>query len=327
MATGSLEYRVVDRSILLPYYKRWLIEPLLPHIPARVTPNAITHAGHLALLAGTVQLLALWPSRGVGYVAATLLMQAQVWCDNADGGHARRTGQSSALGEFLDHGLDVLNVVYIALLTCMGLGVSPGWWVALAVVVPTAVSVTYWEQSHTGTFQLGLLNQIESSVVLSGVLLTAAVLGHDVYARVSVAGVSLQLAFCLWTVIQIGVGIARGLWRVARLDRPALASVAPVLALDVAVGVAAATGGLTAPAAVTVGVAVNVFFAVRMLTLRIKRERPRVERSVLAAAAVCVASAVLREPAVSWPLAALAALGFGAATMRDARTSVRRVVG
>ena len=220
MATGSLEYRVVDRSILLPLYKRLLIEPLLPYIPARVTPNAITHAGHLALLVGTAQLLAAWPSRGFGYVAATVLMQAQVWCDNADGGHARRTGQSSPLGEFLDHGLDVLNVAYIALLTCMGLGVSPGWWVALTLLVPTAVSVTYWEQSHTGTFQLGLLNQIESSVVLSGVLLAAAALGHDVYARVSIAGVSLQLAFCLWTVIQISVGIVRGLWRVARLDGP-----------------------------------------------------------------------------------------------------------
>ena len=39
----ALVYKADDRSILLPYYKRFLIEPTLPFIPARLHPNVITH--------------------------------------------------------------------------------------------------------------------------------------------------------------------------------------------------------------------------------------------------------------------------------------------
>src|SRR5260221_5390951 len=101
----SLVYEVEDRSILLPLYRSLFVTPLLPVLPPRLSPNAITHAGHLCNLAGTLVLLALWPERGWPYLAAALGLHLYNWCDNADGAHARRTGQTSATGEFLDHGL------------------------------------------------------------------------------------------------------------------------------------------------------------------------------------------------------------------------------
>jgi len=39
MTTPALAYSVQDRSLLLPYYKRFLVEPLLPFIPASVNPT------------------------------------------------------------------------------------------------------------------------------------------------------------------------------------------------------------------------------------------------------------------------------------------------
>src|ERR1700733_12498584 len=108
-----------------------------------------------------------------------------MWFNNADGAPARRTNQCSPFGEFLDHGLDQLNTVYIAYLTAMSLGVPPIWWVIIAIIIPGAGAVTYWEQSQTGVFRLGLLNQVESLSLLSIILGVSAVVGNSMWARVS----------------------------------------------------------------------------------------------------------------------------------------------
>src|SRR5262245_35111115 len=129
MASGAPAYKVEDRSLLLPYYRRFFVDPILPHLPPALHPNTITHAGHALNLIGALLLLVVWPARGWPFARATLLLQAYLWCDNADGAHARRTGQCSAFGEFLDHGLDQFNTVYIGYLTAMALGASPFWWV------------------------------------------------------------------------------------------------------------------------------------------------------------------------------------------------------
>src|SRR5262249_4649696 len=148
---------------------------------ARLNPNTITHTGHLLNLTGTIFLLAMWPKRGWPFVVAMLTLQLYTWCDNADGAHARRTNQCSALGELLDHGLDSLNTVYMAYLTAMALGVPPAWWVALALIIPGAGAVTYWEQAQTGVFRLGLLNQLESVTVLSTALVVSAIFGSSIW--------------------------------------------------------------------------------------------------------------------------------------------------
>lgn len=333
MPSGTLEYRVEDRSILLPYYKRYLIEPLLPYIPARVSPNAITHAGHVANLAAVALLLGLGARRGWPFVAATALMQLQVWCDNADGGHARRTNQCSPLGEFLDHGLDVLNVIYIGILTCVALGATPGWWVALTLVIPTAVSVTYWEQAVTGTFRLGLLNQIESAVVLSAVLLASAWFGNDFTANLSYGGVSARQAFCVWAFAQVAVGLGRSVARVARVEPSALPAIAPLLAFDVAVVGGVWAGALDVPSAVVIGVAMNVFTGVRTLLRRLGHERPRVEGLLVAGGALLAAVTAVKAAGVALPegtaraLAALACGVFGVRAALDAREGVAKVEG
>src|SRR5690348_1168365 len=102
MATGAPAYKVEDRSILLPFYRRFFVDPLLPYLPAKLNPNTITHVGHLLNLLGAVFLLVMWPKRGWPFVAAMITLQLYTWCDNADGAHARRTNQCSPLGEFLD---------------------------------------------------------------------------------------------------------------------------------------------------------------------------------------------------------------------------------
>src|SRR5438094_8262042 len=99
MGEAGLEYRVEDRSVLLPLYRRLLVTPTLRFIPSRVHPNSITHAGHLLCLLGAATVVCMGTSSGWPFVVAAIGVQLYNWCDNADGAHARRTGQCSAMGE------------------------------------------------------------------------------------------------------------------------------------------------------------------------------------------------------------------------------------
>jgi phosphatidylglycerophosphate synthase len=333
MSAGVPAYKVEDRSILLPFYRRFLVDPLLPLLPASLNPNTITHAGHMLNLAGTVLLVGLWPKSGWPFVAAMVLLQIYMWCDNADGAHARRTNQCSPLGELLDHGLDQLNTVYIAYLTCMALGISPLWWVVIALIIPGAGAVTYWEQSTTGTFRLGLLNQVESLTVLSIVLTGSAFLGNDFWGSTMIFGISLQRGFQIWVAASILFGMLRNAQRVG--SAAGFSAVLPILAFfgfGAAIFAAAALGAISTIAGVTLATCMNVYFGMRMLTLRLHSEKPRVEPVLLAGIVVVAALAAFRlisgqEPGslVSPVLSVIACVVFGFHALADTRKSVQHI--
>lgn len=274
----ELAYEVQDRSILLPHYKRLFIEPTLRFIPRRISPNAITHAGHLLNLAALVVLV-----RGGSPLISAALLNAYLWADNADGAHARRTKQTSATGEFLDHGFDLLNATYVAIMTVIALGAPPMWSVAAAVVVPAAAAVTYWEQAETGTFQLGMFNQIESIACLTVVLVARAALGP--------LPAMLGVALLATTTLTALVGIANSVRRVVRRGGRLMPFVAP-LAFGVAIALVTATGTLGTVPAVAIGAAGFIFLGVRQLHLRIRKEKPLTEYSVIVAAAFLGAQAL-----------------------------------
>jgi phosphatidylglycerophosphate synthase len=325
-------YKVDDRSLLLPYYKRWLVDPLLPLLPAKLNPNTITHVGHLANLAGVVLLIAVWPSRGWPFAAAAALLHFYMWCDNADGAHARRTNQCSPLGEFLDHGLDQLNTVYIGYLTALALGASPTWWVVITLLIPGAACMTYWEQQQTGVFRLGLLNQVESLTVLGIALCASAILGVNEFKSISLFGLPVGLACCLWSGSTILFGMARGIVRVAgHSGARAVGPIVPLLFFGATIFGAARVGAISTIEAVTLATCLNVFFGTRMLTRRLQGEPARIEVAPMiggAALALIIAWTALGH-AVSASLGtALAATGcvcFGLLAANDAKKSVQHL--
>jgi phosphatidylglycerophosphate synthase len=330
MASGTLAYTVDDRSILLPYYRRFLVDPFLRFIPARVSPNTITHAGHLHNLAGTVILVGLWPEQGWPFVLAMVLLQAYMWCDNADGAHARRTNQCSAFGEFLDHGLDQLNTVYIGYLTAMALGVPPIWWVVIALIIPGAGAVTYWEQSQTGVFRLGLLNQVESLSVLSITLVMSAVYGRSGWTGWSLFGViTLQKAMLLWSTSTILFGKARSMVRVAKARGVlAVLPIVGLLAFGGAIVLAAYYGAISTVTGVTLATGANVYFGMRMLRNRLHGETPRLGRLLVAGTAMLLALsgwsryAAAPSPTFGLGLTVIASFVFGLHAIGDTRRSI-----
>lgn len=324
----ALEYRVIDRSILLPAYRRGLVDPVLPLLPASLNPNTITHAGHLANLLGLVLLW--WAGAAAPWACAVgvVALQLYLWCDNADGAHARRTGQTSVYGEFLDHGLDQLNTVYIGCFTALALAVSPAWFVATVLLTSGAAVVTYWEQSVTGVFRLGLLNQVESLLVLSLALAVTGVMGPEVWSTTLVPGVTVRGVMLGWMTVTILFGAARALGRVARA-----AGAAQVAPMALFVGTSALIVALVAAAVVpwTVGLAaavtLDVYTGMRMLALRFERRAPQLEPIVVVTAVL--ASALWLgahrglEPAYAAPALGVVVAALVLLTVREARRGLR----
>ena len=318
MSTPALAYSVRDRSILLPYYKRFLVEPLIPVIPARISPNAITHGGHLINLLALVALVAASGrmDRGWPFFLVPVLVHVWLWCDHADGGHARRTGQCSALGEFLDHGLDLLNATYVICMTVVALGTPPFWSVTAAVVVPAAAAITYWEQAETGVFQLGLLNQIESVCSLSVALVARGIFGVAAMAGIRVGPWPLP-DFILAVVSIVALfGILRCAMRVRQKEGRVKPFAAPFL-FGAAVTLAAATGALGTLPAILVGASVYVFVGVCQLNHRIRGERPQLSSGVLVAGVIVFGLAGYRmrlgtmPPALEWGATGILTTVFG----------------
>ena len=330
MEPGTLAYKVDDRSILLPYYRRFIVDPFLRFIPAAVNPNSITHAGHQLNLIGTALLVGLWPERGWPFLLAMVLLQAYMWCDNADGAHARRTNQCSAFGEFLDHGLDQLNTVYIGYLTAMALGVPPIWWVVIALIIPGAGAVTYWEQSQTGIFRLGLLNQVESLTVLSMALTMSAIYGRNGWTQWSIFGViSVQKAMLAWSTSTILFGKVRSMVRVASLrGLPAVLPIVGLLSFGGAIVLATYFGAVSAIAGVTLATGANVYFGMRMLANRLHGETPRLGGVLVGGTAVLLGLAASSHyghapgPLVGPALAVVVCAVFGLHAIGDTRRSI-----
>jgi phosphatidylglycerophosphate synthase len=326
----ALVYKADDRSILLPYYKRFLIEPTLPFIPARLHPNVITHFGHVVNLIAVALLVALRPRHGWVFIASMLLLQVYNWADNADGAHARRTRQSSAFGEFLDHGLDVLNTTYIALMTVLAIDSTHAWAIVLSIIIPGAASLTYWEQAETGIFRMGLLNQIESVMVLSIIMVVDAVFGVDLLHRVHLGPFSAWHFLHVWPLVTILFGMARGVMRVHAAGRPVLPALA-FLSLHATIFAAGSMHLLSTLVAVSFAVAVNVFWGARMLSRRLAGERARVEPALVVGMLGMTGYIGLRTVGVSLTheqgvgLAALVCAGYAVCSVQAARAGIASI--
>src|SRR3990167_6289289 len=99
-----------DYIYRLTYY---LLTPVAPHIPKRISPNQITVLGFLSALMGTALLF--FVKTPMAYIYWVIFNLIWFLLDALDGMHARLSNQSSEYGAFLDHALD--NIYFIFMLT------------------------------------------------------------------------------------------------------------------------------------------------------------------------------------------------------------------
>lgn len=105
------KYKVSDHSILsAKFQKLWDFQ--VQFFPSYVHPNLISLAGFLFILYGYI-LTVRFVSNPLLVLAVVLLTMGYANLDSLDGKHARRTGNSSPIGELFDHALDNISMVLI----------------------------------------------------------------------------------------------------------------------------------------------------------------------------------------------------------------------
>jgi phosphatidylglycerophosphate synthase len=157
-------YRCEDRSILLDFYKRTMVPLWRWWVPRWLPANMITLGSSACM----------WVVLGLSFnatafspetlaVAMMALTQAFLAYDHVDGMQAKATGTSSALGEYLDHSLDVYHGAIMPIATCALLGGVPTWLV-LALVWCSLVSfaATMVEEKERGELFFGWFGTVEA---------------------------------------------------------------------------------------------------------------------------------------------------------------------
>lgn len=234
-------YNVEDRSILLPYYKRFVWEPLLALVPARITPNTLSIWGNVGSTLSFVVLLFANPSERWAFAVAAAGTFAYLCLDNMDGTHARRTGQSSPLGEFLDHWFDSFNTGFLTLGLYYAARLPPEQILAVVAATNVAYFATMWEQRHTSFIRFGRGGQIEGVSVIVLVYVAIALLGHEAICRTPLFGllsvVELTAVLLVFAYVLTVIGSA------ARTGR-AFGEWAPLLLVMALVGAWYAVGRL-----------------------------------------------------------------------------------
>lgn len=122
----AYKYNCIDKSIVLPYFKKYYVELFYRLIPYPLTANYITLISS-GLMVGLLVTILLTPN-----ISSTSLALIIAFClngyvvgDHLDGMHAKNTKTGSQLGEFLDHYLDVYNGAITAFVIIFFVGDIP----------------------------------------------------------------------------------------------------------------------------------------------------------------------------------------------------------
>ena len=312
-------YASAQESILRPYYQRWIWNPALGLIPASLSPNALTGISTLCCAASFL-LAATMASNPVAMLAASLGIFAYLSLDNMDGAHARETGQSSRLGEFLDHWLDTLNNGFVILGACLAVGLGPLFTLLVLAAGTLAFFAVQLELRHTGVFRMGRVADIEGNTAVSALYLLIAVLGPEFFAQTPLEG---GPSFA----VLLGAGVmGQALWTflsaMLRLESgrgdclPLLLCLATLIAWGATQLDASAAGAGTALLAA--GFFANPVFTSGPILARLRGLSTATEDRVALGLVVASACAGVAGLANSAALAWAVTLGFGVMTVRYA---------
>lgn len=159
-------YKVRDEELLLDFYKKLIWNRIIPRIPDAITPNSLTIVGQICAVLSAIATWLAVSGTPIFYLVSGLLLMAYLTFDNIDGAHARRTKQTSVLGEFLDHGLDGLASTAILIVTGLVLTLDQTWLVLLCTLGAFGFVALFWEQFRTGLLVIPRFSSTEGVTVL-----------------------------------------------------------------------------------------------------------------------------------------------------------------
>ncbi len=179
------KYSCDDRSMLSPYYKRFICEPFIKLVPRTLHPNWLTTLAAVCTMlafALTADAFGEFDEMGPwGPIAVAVLILGYITLDNSDGLQARRTKTSSPLGDFLDHFFDAGGVVLIPMMIMVAADMNPALQIVAAAFTAFSFWLVNWEKSHTGTMVIPPVGDVEGNLAAVGWWLTCAALGGPLW--------------------------------------------------------------------------------------------------------------------------------------------------
>lgn len=171
-------------TIVLKHFWNWLTNLF----PLWFAPNAITMAGLVVTLCTTLALILLdlkcqGEAPRWSYLLCAIGIFLYQTLDGCDGKQARRTGTSSALGEFFDHGCDVYATFFysVAAVCIPGLIDYPYLMVALVVIVLQLNYTYHWQTYVCGVLYFKSFDIAEAQVAQISACLLTFFLGPEVW--------------------------------------------------------------------------------------------------------------------------------------------------
>lgn len=150
---------IID-GLTYPYLER-----LERHIPRSVTPNSITVAGFLLMVVGVATLIVV--KHPIALLVFAVFSILSTTFDGLDGIHARRTGQTSKFGDFLDHFLDQLSGFLVLFGILVRFDLFTPLYVFICLSLTTINTVTFVFKSLSGYLYIGPMGPSTNVVLLA----------------------------------------------------------------------------------------------------------------------------------------------------------------
>ena len=323
MPGPKYSYESAQQSILLPFYRRYLWNPILSALPLTLSPNAMTLFSTFCcatsfLIAATLR------ESTIAMLIAALLVVAYFTFDNLDGAQARRIGRSSRLGEFLDHWLDTLNNGFIVLGACLAAGL-PGL-ITLGVLsfASLAFFAVQWELRHTDVFRVGRVGDIEGNTTVVLLYCAIAIFGTEALQAEPIPGLP---SLSVWMATGV---VGQAIWTLySAITRVSVARAdfLPPLFSHLAVAIWAATSSLGVGTYLALAFFLNPVFTARPVCDRLLgRTTPELDWLVVATLTAATTNALVNladvpDNALGLTLAA----GLTLLTIRHGAVTVSRL--
>jgi len=212
----TYKYSGGDKSLIaarMQIFWNWAVT----FIPTSVAPNMVTLIGlFFIFLSYSISIYYTPQVKGHApwyiYVIHAVCMFCYQTLDALDGKHARRTDNSSPLGELFDHGCDAISTTMVVLTTAAALQLGPTTLLFFVVMASNIVFFfAQWEQYTVGTLVLGYVNVTEAQFTVMIIHLISAFVGPDFWLRsTQIANVTLQynqIVIILQSIILFGTVI------------------------------------------------------------------------------------------------------------------------
>lgn len=147
----------------------YILSPIAPLIPKRISPNQITIMAFFSAMIGTGLLYFIHTP--IAYIYWVIFNFIWFVLDALDGMHARLTQQSSEFGAFLDHGLD--NIYFLFMLTVFAakFDLFHLLYIYIIILRVTAALMVFTVQAHTKRFYLSRFSGGLEFLLLSSVMI------------------------------------------------------------------------------------------------------------------------------------------------------------